>query len=45
MIETEFSREPLVRLFADRARLAGNGDVLDRGVGGNIGEIVFSLAV
>lgn len=45
MVEAEFLLELLVHLFANPAHLDGAGDVLDRGVGGKVGEIVFSLAV
>ncbi len=45
MVEPEFLLELLMRLFADPARLAGASDVLDRGVGGKVREIVFSLSI
>lgn len=45
VIEAEFFFELLVRLFADPARFDRAGESLDRRVNGQIGEIVFSLAI
>ena len=33
-----------MRLFADPARLDGAGEVLERSIGGQVGEVVFALA-
>ena len=44
MIETEFFLELLVRLFADPAGLDGAGELLDRGIGRQVREIVFAFA-
>jgi len=44
VIKTELFLELLMRLL-DPARLDGTGNILDRRVGEEIGEIVFSLAV
>ena len=45
VIEAEFLLELLMRLFANPARLDPTGESLDRGVAGQIGEIIFSLAI
>lgn len=45
VVEVEFFLVQLVPLFADPARLDGASDVCDRGVGGKVGEIAFSLSV
>ena len=45
VIKTEFFLELLMRPLADPARLDGTGNILDRRVCREIGEIVFSLAV
>jgi len=45
VIKTELFLELLMRLLADPARLDGTGNILDRHVGEEIGEMVFSLAV
>lgn len=45
VIQPQFLLELLMRLFADPARLDRAGESLDRSVAGQIGEIIFSLAI
>ena len=44
VVEAEFLLHLLVRLLADPARLDEPGEALDRGVGGQVGEVVLRLA-
>src|SRR5690348_13427274 len=44
VIEAEFFLQLLVRLFTDPARLDGSGEHRERGVDGQVGEVVFMLA-
>jgi hypothetical protein len=40
MVEAEFLLELLMRLFADAARLDGACELLERDVGGKVGEVM-----
>jgi hypothetical protein len=44
VVEAEFFLELLMCLFADPARFDGAGQLLDRRVGGQVGEVVLALA-
>jgi hypothetical protein len=43
VIKAKFFLELLMRLLADPSRLGDAGDLLDRRIGREIGEIVFEL--
>src|SRR4030095_5658830 len=43
-VEAVFFLQLLVSLFADPARLDGCSELLERGVGRKVGEIIFALA-
>jgi len=44
VVEAELLLQLLVRLLADPPRLDGAGEVLQRRVGGQVGELVFAFA-
>jgi len=44
VVDAELLFELLMRLFADPACLNGAGELFERGIGGQVGELVFALA-